>query len=254
WIFLAHHYPGFEEWSLFLPHLMFALFNATLLWLFYIALEPYVRRWWPHRIVSWSRLLAGDFRDPLVGRDILIGSVFGVAIEVVIYLADLAPGGPGIALTVPPTLRMLLGLRESVSIFFDGPAAFAIFIGVSYLFLLLLLYVLFRRKEWLSSLAAWLLPTIVLAVSTRTHLIGALLAGLTFGLVLVVTTRFGLLAMIASMFFVLLFTFYPMTSDFSVWYAGSTIFGLCAGLALVLYSFYISLGGQPIFKGGLLRE
>ncbi|HVS83125.1 MAG TPA: protein kinase [Pyrinomonadaceae bacterium] len=256
WIFLAHHYPGFEEWFLFLPHVMFALFNATLVWLFYIALEPYVRRWWPHRIVAWSRLLAGDFRDPLVGRDILIGSVFGVAIAVLSYLYYLAPGGPGIALTTPPTLRTLLGLRESVGAFFDGPASFAIFIGLSYLFLLLLLYILFRRKEWLSSLAAWLLPTIGLAVSTRTgtHLIGALLAGLIFGLILVVTTRFGLLAMIASMFFVQLFTFYPMTSDFSVWYAGSTIFGLCAGLAVVLYSFYISLGGQPIFKGGLLRE
>lgn len=77
WIFLAHHYPGFEEFFLlFIPAMMLALFVSTLLWLFYMALEPYVRRWWPHRIVSWSRLLAGDFRDPLVGRDILIGSVF----------------------------------------------------------------------------------------------------------------------------------------------------------------------------------
>jgi hypothetical protein len=37
-------------------------------------------------------------------------------------------------------------------------------------------------------------------------------------------------------------------------FAGSTIFGLCGGLAVVLYSFYISLGGQPLFGGKLLQE
>lgn len=170
------------------------------------------------------------------------------------YVANLAPGDPGVNPTVPPTLSTLLGLRESLGEFLGGPATFAVFIGLFYLFLLLLLYVLFRRKEWLSSLAAWLLPTIVLGLGTRNHVIGTLLAGLTFALTLVVTTRFGLLAMMASQFFMLLFITYQMTSDFSVWYAGSTIFGLCAGLALAFYSFYTSLGGQPVFKGGLLRE
>ncbi len=252
WIIMAHHYPGFDEFFvLFIPAVMAALFFATLLWFFYMALEPYVRRWWPHRIVSWSRLLAGDFRDPLVGRDILIGSVFGVAIQIVIYLSYLAPGGWGMGPTIEPTLSTLLGLRESVGWFFDPGA---IFVGLSYLFLLLLLYVLFRRKEWLSSLAAWLLPTVVFGLGARDHVIGTLVAGLIFALTLVVTMRFGLLAMIASVFFAFLLNDYPMTTDFSVWYAGSTIFGFCAGLALVVYSFYISLGGQPVFKGGLLRE
>jgi hypothetical protein len=150
-----------------------------------------------------------------------------------------------------PTLSTLLGLRESVGWFFDLGA---IFVGLSYLFLLLLLYLLFRRKEWLSSLAAWLLPTVVFGLGARDHMIGTLEAGLIFALTLVVTMRFGLLAMIASVFFIFLFNFCPMTTDFSVWYAGSTIFGLCAILAVVVYSFYVSLGGQPVFKGGLLRE
>jgi serine/threonine protein kinase len=257
WIFLAHHYPGFEEFfSLFLSSVMGALFTSAVVWLFYIAVEPYVRRWWPHRIVSWTRLLAGAFTDPLVGRDILIGSVFGVAISVVFYVGEIVPGSLGIAPPIPPMLIALLGLRESVGEFFDNLATFAVFIGLFYLFLLFLLYVLFRRKEWLSSLAAWLLPTIVVGAATRigNHVVGTLLAGVTFALVLFVTRRFGLLAMIASMFFSLLFGTYPMTSDFSAWYAGSTIFGLSVGLALVLYSFYISLGGQPVFKGGILRE
>jgi hypothetical protein len=198
---------------------------------------------------------AGDFRDPLVGRDILIGSVIGVAITVVNYLANLMRGVPASGFFNPrATLSTLLGLRESVGEFFNLPATLAVFLGLFYLFLLLLLYLFFRRKEWLSSLVAWLIPTVLLGIANRNHVLGVLFAGLIYGLILVVTTRFGLLAMIASQFFILLFATYPMTWDFSVWYAGSTIFGLCAGLVVVVYSFYISLGGQPVFKGGLLRE
>jgi len=47
-------------------------------WILYLALEPIVRRRWPDSIISWSRLLAGRLRDPLVGRDILIGCLAGV--------------------------------------------------------------------------------------------------------------------------------------------------------------------------------
>jgi len=42
-----------------------AAFVSFAMWLFYIALEPYVRRLWPKTLVSWHRLLAGRFR----GRD-----------------------------------------------------------------------------------------------------------------------------------------------------------------------------------------
>jgi len=51
-----------------------ALFLSGLAWVWYIALEPYVRRHWPQAIISWSRLVAGRLRDPLVGRDVLLGS------------------------------------------------------------------------------------------------------------------------------------------------------------------------------------
>ena len=95
WVFRAHHYAADEEFNLFLTGFQFALFPTVVLWLCYVALEPYVRRWWPHRIVSWSRLLAGDLRDPLVGRDVLIGAVFGVAIAVVGFVRALVPAWLG---------------------------------------------------------------------------------------------------------------------------------------------------------------
>jgi len=39
-----------------------------------------------------------------------------------------------------------------------------------------------------------------------------------------------------------------MTTDFSVWYASSTIFAIVAGLALAVYAFYVSLAGQQVGK------
>ena len=56
-----------------------ALFLGLSLWLFYIAMEPPVRRLWPQLLVSWSRVLAGRFRDPLVGAHILLGALLGLA-------------------------------------------------------------------------------------------------------------------------------------------------------------------------------
>ena len=49
----------------------------------YLALEPFVRRRWPQSLISWTRLLAGDVRDPLVAGHILLATAFGVAIAIV---------------------------------------------------------------------------------------------------------------------------------------------------------------------------
>ena len=46
----------------------------------YMAFEPYVRRRSPRTLISWTRLLAGRFRDPLVGADLLVGCVLASAL------------------------------------------------------------------------------------------------------------------------------------------------------------------------------
>src|SRR5262249_43693202 len=57
------------------------LWAAGLLAILYLALEPYVRRFWPTTVVSWSRLMARQWRDSLVGRDILFGVALGLLIH-----------------------------------------------------------------------------------------------------------------------------------------------------------------------------
>src|SRR5208283_1540399 len=73
WVFGGHHVPNSDELGLFFEFLFWGLGWSCLIWVLNIALEPYVRRRWPATLVSWIRLLAGDFRDPLVGRDVLAG-------------------------------------------------------------------------------------------------------------------------------------------------------------------------------------
>jgi hypothetical protein len=79
------------------------------MWLSYVAIEPFVRRQWPQVLVSWARLLAGDWRDPLVGRDILIGCTAGVLVaclERMEYFAPALLGYPEPSLDTPNLYAM----------------------------------------------------------------------------------------------------------------------------------------------------
>lgn len=249
-VFRAHHYGADEELTLIQVAVEFALLPTVLLWLFYLALEPYVRRWWPHRMVSWSRLLAGDLLDPLIGRDILIGAVLGMSMMVVSNLWALTPGWLGRP-QAPRLIKLytLLSLRESVGELFFTGITLIVFLAVICMFLLLLLHLIFRRREWLALAVAWLLFTAGAGLGGgRPLLVSLLYAALYSALLIVAATRFGLLSLTSALFFTTLFGNYPMTTDFSIWYAPSTLFALIIAAAVVGFAFYTSLGGQPVFK------
>ncbi len=77
-----HQLDGYAQFRLEIRSLVlglaFALYWAALIAGAYLALEPLVRRWWPEAVISWTRLLAGRWRDPLVGRDLLVGVLGGL--------------------------------------------------------------------------------------------------------------------------------------------------------------------------------
>jgi len=250
WVFRARHLGADDELNLLQLGIQFALLPTVLLWLFYLALEPYVRRWWPHRMVSWSRLLAGDFRDPLIGRDILIGAAIGMTIMVVNHLWTLTPGWFGhLRAPKPVTLHTLLGLREAVGELFFSGITLIVFLSVTCMLLLLLLHMIFRRRDWLALGAAWLLFTIAFTLTARPLKFSLIYAPVFAALLILAATRFGLLTLTATLFFITLFSNFPMTTDFSVWYASTSIFALVVAGAVVAFAFYTSLGGQPVFKG-----
>ena len=236
-----------------------AVFAAAGAWIGYIVLEPYIRRFWPQTIITWSRLLKGNFRDPLVGRDILVGAVVGIILILVVQIDALLPSWLGLPRAVPKLpgfgydIGELLGLRYKlgtvISLVFT-----AISLGLASLVSLLLLRIVVRIR-WLASLLFCVLVTATLSVASScdTFLPWLTNGALAIGLVLVLT-RIGLVAAIVATFVQSVILTNPVTSDFSMWYAPSGGFAVLVAAALLLYGFTHALAGRPILSQRLIDE
>ena len=96
------HINGLEEVDRMFAYTGRFLFWTALVYVAYLALEPYVRRTWPRVLVTWSRAVSGKLRDPLVGRDLLVGTVVGLVIALIPTLFVFAPSLAG---QPPPQLN-----------------------------------------------------------------------------------------------------------------------------------------------------
>jgi serine/threonine-protein kinase len=255
WIIDGHHTLSFEEILSFIMQVQSMLFAAGFIWLLYISLEPFVRRRWPARIISWNRLLAGEFRDPLVGRDILIGAVFGALLILNNTLADLLPKLMGYPPAIPyiNNATTLLGPRYFMS-GLTGLITSMLVVGFVQLFVMLLLSIVLR-KNWLGALLSWLLLSALLSLALDSNApVVKLLALAASAIYVVALYRYGLLALLSSLFFFHLWVFFPITAEFSAWYAGDFVMALVMLVALASYGFYNSLGDQKVFRGQFLQE
>ena len=254
WLFVEHHngLPA-RELGLFFLHLSTSLFSSGFLWLLYVALEPFVRRRWPGWIISWSRLLTGDYRDPLVGRDILLGAVIGVGMTLSGLLSNVVPRWIG----RPSWLPINPGsIAIGGHLFFErfgsqlSAALFQAFIAL----FLLLLFVVVLRRERLALVALWLLLTILTTLISQANLMMIPFTALWAFLLVFALKRYGLLVAISAIFFSHLFVFYPMTTELTAWYAADFTIALVICVGLAVYGFYTSLAGQPLFGGKLLQD
>jgi serine/threonine protein kinase len=245
--FAANHVPSFATEATWLMKAVgFAAFWAGSRWLMYVALEPAVRRRWPWRMVSWNRLLAGQFRNPLVGRDILVGALLGVFQTLTLQLHILVPRWLG--QTPPLPLLIWPASFTNVSFYLLVELLVAIEDALQWFFLLFLL-VLFVRKEWLAIGVAFLLALIYYLVQwpelpvLNVFFIGVCVAGCLF-----VTLRYGLLSLALGLYFCFVLYQTPINLDFSSWYLGTSLVYMLALLGLAVYGFLVSLGGRPLFR------
>jgi serine/threonine-protein kinase len=247
----AHHVSRLlDEIGLFTKALAFALYFTILTWVLYMALEPYVRRRWPHMLIAWTRLLAGRLRDPLVGRDLLIGALAGLAIGVIYHLTNLAPAWLGMPPVSPYVnwVTPLTEVRHLVYVLINGFRNSVISAMALLCFLLLMRVILRRQRLAVVALFLLLVATGLRGENIPVELVGAaLIAALLVGILL----RYGLLSLVCLLYFSDAVDFVPLTLDASVWYAGRSflVFGLLAALAF--YGFYTSLGGKPMFGAAL---
>ncbi|MFZ0801472.1 MAG: serine/threonine-protein kinase [Terriglobales bacterium] len=248
-VVLSTHYVGDAFWifAWFEISSGLALSNALQFALFYVALEPYVRRTWPEILISWSRLLAGGWKDPLVGRDLLLGSLFGVAIAVVNYVlialpfwfkvASITAGGPGSQ-----------SLREP-SVFLGNIASniLALMDGIGSLAALFIVAKLTRSK----TAGMLLVALLVVGVSVRGENLKVELAIISLIAILWLTclVRVGLLAICVCRFIIFTLGDGLVTSDLSRWYAWRGLTEIAVVAAIALYGFKVALAGKPIFGG-----
>lgn len=245
YVLITQHTMSFHTERVLLMNMFGVVaFWGGLIFVFYLAVEPYLRRKWPERLSSWTRVLRGKLLDPLVGRDVLVGVLAGTCAVVPLRLAAALQGTFYL-----PTLAYEPFTPNVPSGLLIGLAGFAI-LRAAGMFVLLLLFGLFVRREWLAAMAV----TLVLGYSARQNLptmppdtpltwLGALAF---MGLMACVAIRFGWLALLACSFVASVLNVMPLTFAPHAWYSSTTVATFAALVGLAGFGFFVSLGGQRL--------
>jgi len=242
----AHHIADVgAEWEMFIRGMGQELFMAAFLWFLYVALEPFVRRQWPELLISWTRLLSGRFRDPIVGRDLLVGILSGTFLSLGMHLSNALPcwfNVPG--QTAIPGNQLALGSAQDVLSVLLGTLAGSIFPAFSITFALFLAKVLLRNY-WLAAVATGILMLLINlgAENVALELPFAILTTLVMMFVLL---RLGTLAMAVAFFTTSLVNNFPITLDLSRWYAPHSLFMFGVLLVMLFYGVRLATGNKPL--------
>ena len=129
---------------------------------------------------------------------------------------------------------------------FSTSLALLLFLGFFLLRVLL-------RRPWLAAAVFIVFNTAGRALSEGASLMTARLYAIQLGLAIFILTRFGLFPMIVVVFVSNSLMDFPLTTDFSTWYAGSTIFALAVVLLLTAYAFHTAVAGRALFKDSFLE-
>jgi hypothetical protein len=252
----AHHVPSVVGESKILEGpLTDAFWTAASLWLLYVALEPFARRRWPHMLISWSRLLSGRLRDPLVSRDVLMGALCGTVAALVWHVSYFAPHWIGSgqlpfsrgveALSNAPRVpgEVLVYLSDAIHMALINLfilTLYRILVRVDWLAVLLLLVTnMVFNLWWYGGGNAWIQVTFL---------------ALIMSIAAIVLVRFGLLALASQFFFFFSLQSLPIALDLGAWYAGYALLALGLLAAVAVVAFHVSLAGRPALGGRLLDE
>ena len=180
-------------------------------------------------------------RDPLVGRDVLIGLAAGAAIAAVLLTASQLPvwlGMPAERIAAP-TWHAWIGPRQAASLLLQLVTN-SLLDAFSALFIVVLTRTVFRN-DWIAAAAA----AALLAMPDMLLSHHPAIAGAAFFLVylagVMLLIRVGLLAVIAFRFAVDLLQAYPIVLDTSAWYASLGVFALAVLAVITALSVRLAL-------------
>jgi serine/threonine-protein kinase len=251
WVLGARHSFSLNiEVNLFFTALAMALLNVGFTWLFYLGLEPFVRRFCPDILIGWTRVLRGQFSDPRVGRDLLAGLAVGVFIVLIsaagTVISEVAAGTAG-----PPRMwnaTHLFGVRHGLSMLLRiVPNALQSTMVATFLYVVLL-GLIRSRAITLGVIGAIFIAVIFSEDSGEEPWLTLLFGGLLVGPVLYLFVRFGLLALVAALVTNQALKVVPLTLDLTRPYAGTSVLCVAVVLAASAYAFYISRAGDGLFR------
>jgi serine/threonine-protein kinase len=210
-----------------------------------LALEPWVRRRWPQAIISWSRLISGQLRDPLVGRDVLFGVMLGV-IWILIFtprnILEIRMGAaPGLG-----SSEYLTGGRAALGQWLiQIPGSI---LSTLFFFMLLLGLKALLRKDWLAAIVFVSLYALPIGFSSSYPAVEVPTQILAYAVALLIVYRFGLVPLAFAIFTINMVGNVPFTADPSAWYFTGSVLAVLSVVALAGWGFYHSLGGEPVWR------
>ncbi len=255
WLLRAHLTPTAGTMTRLSQALGTSLFNAAGTFILYAGVDPYARRYWPASLVSWTRMVNGRLRDPLVGQDVLVGTLGGLVVSAgflaYFVIAHALGGQPGPTAGFPGaidvTLSRLLGHYADVVVVALWGSVAAL-VG-------LLVFKAMLRRTWLvvlfmaaTSGTAWS-P----ALGPSYPVLAAVFMSTSYIAYFWTANRFGMLAAVVTAF-----TFIVSTGSAelhpSLWYGPNFVLGAALLLTLAAYGFHTALAGRPLFTGNAFQD
>ena len=198
--------------------------------------------------MSWSRLLSGRFRDPRVGRDILVGIV-AVGIAIVRYVVALIPATLGNPPLAPRFMNaeFLISTRRALSALLRMPPN-ALMIGM----LITLAFALIRmavKRTWIATLLTIVLGTFVIVgqSDTQQFWMNVAASAVVSAIFIGVLVRFGMFPLIISYLMNGIVSACGLTADLNKLYAPTAIWLMVLVAALAAFGYYASRAGEPLF-------
>jgi hypothetical protein len=229
-VFAIHHVPTQAEIALLFAALRYAVTMSAIAWLLYIGFEPLVRRRSPESLISWTRVLDARFRDPMVGGHVLAGVALGVVTLCAMIALTPRPFVEGSAPYLFPSSATLL------SVWCWLPMV-RITGGLGYALLFSLILIPVRRR--------WLAASLLVVVMTMAFQSGSQESVLRFAIIGAIGAfalfRFGVLAAVVHGYTEFAIREFPLTTNWSAWYAQVALLIILTLVGLAFYGFVTTL-------------
>jgi serine/threonine-protein kinase len=228
-----------------------ALYMSTVAWLYYLAVEPIVRRWWPDVLIGWSRLAATRRMDARLGREVLVGLAVGAFLSAVRSCNPLLSSAIGWEVPAIDPRQLLNGGATQIFAAAIHDASDGFLYAMVFLFVAAVSRLTLRRAWPLAAGPVVLALMLFLETGARTNPATFATSAVCTIVVLVLISRFGLLAAFACTGCYVLLEGGRTTLNPEIWSFGARLMVLAALAALGLFAAQRSLRHRPAAPNSL---